>query len=98
MYPLVTSFTRESITHTRAQDIASCVLSVVLNKTNKPQDMKLMPYDDVIAFNNKAGVAIKRSRGRFLIVNKEGKTLRQSHPSEVAARLSHWADSTKSEQ
>lgn len=91
MKRIVTSFTREIIPHERVSQLASCVLSVVLNSAKQPQDMKLVPYEEILKCNNLDGLRIKKKNGRFIAVNRCGKGDKVYHSTEVAARIAHWA-------
>ena len=90
MKRIVTSFTREIVPHERVSQLASCVLSVVINSAKQPQDMKLVPYEDIIKCNELDGLRIKKKGDRFVAVNRCGKGDKIYHPTEVAARIAHW--------
>lgn len=90
MLKIVTSHTRENIPHTFVPKIASSVLSVVINSAREPQNMKLIPYDDVLQFNEAQGLRIKRSKGRFKAIDRLGFSDKVYHATEAAARIAYW--------
>lgn len=95
MLKVVTSFTRELIPHANVPKLASSVLSVVINNAREPQDMKLVPYDDILSFNKLHNLRIKEVRGRFKAIDNLGFSDKVHHATEVAAQIAYWQYKTK---
>tara|TARA_Y100001934_G_scaffold265599_1_gene343931 strand:- start:105 stop:542 length:438 start_codon:yes stop_codon:yes gene_type:complete len=90
--PLMTSFTRDIIPYAEAHKVSPHVMSVAIPKNRKREEFDLVPYDDVIACNEKACLQVKPvAEGRFLCLINGHKLDNTRHATEAAARIHHWS-------
>lgn len=87
--PIMTSYTREKIAYEEVGNIAPEVLSVGLPRGRN--EYKLIPYEQIIEYNERANLIIKPVANDMFICLIDGKKLdSQRHSTEAEARLYHW--------